>query len=343
MPPRDAPARKRPTLAEVAAAAGVSPATVSRALARPEMLSAGTLDHILETVRAMGYVPTAAARALALGRTAMIGAIVPTLDSAIFARALETIQTTLADEGYRLVVASHGYNASAEVEVVRALLMRGVEGLILVGAERRPETWQMIEAGDVPVVLSWCGDPRFDSVTVDNEAAGRLAATHLIDLGHRAIGVVTGPLAQNDRQRLRVAGIRAAIRDHGLDLPDSRIVEQPYTIAGGRIGSAALLSSRDPPSAIIGGIDILAIGCLAEAHARGLSVPGDLSVMGIDNLDMAAHLSPALTTVHIPTARIGHLAAMTLVDRLRGNHQLPSTTMLPTELVIRRSTAPPRR
>jgi LacI family transcriptional regulator len=335
------PPRKRPTLAEVAAEAGVSAATVSRALARPEMLSESTLHHILDTVRRMGYVPTAAARALALGRTSMIGAIVPSLDSAIFSRALETIQMTLADEGYRLVIASHAYSPSAEVEVARALIMRGVEGLILVGADHRPELWQMLEQGDVPAVLTWCGDPRFDSVVIDNAHAGRVAADHLLDLGHRRIGVITGALASNDRQRQRVQGIHRAMEGRGRVLSESFVVEQPFTLAGGRLGAAALLSLSEPPTAIICGTDIAAVGALAEAHDRGLAVPGDLSVMGIDNLDMAAHVSPALTTVHVPTTRIGHLAAMCLVERLRGNHTTPQTIELPIELVQRRSTGVP--
>lgn len=337
----DSASRKRPTLAEVAAAAGVSAATVSRALARPEMLNEQTLHHILETVRRMGYIPTAAARALAIGRTAMIGAVVPTLDSPVFSKSLETIQSVLADAGYRLVVASHSYSASSEIEVVRALMMRGVEGMILVGADHRPETWEMLEQGNVPLVTTWCGDPRCDSVTIDNSQAGFLAAEHLLKFGHRQIGVVTGPLAQSDRQRLRLAGIRRAMESHGRVLSDAFVIEEPHSLAGGRLGAAALLSRQDAPSAIICTADILAIGALAEAHARGLAVPGDVSVIGIDNLDMAAHVSPALTTVHVPAQRMGQLAANTLLARLRGQHQRPVAHVLPVELISRASTGVP--
>ena len=127
---------------------------------------------------------------------------------------------------------------------------------------------------------------------------------------------------------------------HGLELPEWRVVEQEFSLAGGRTGCAALLSLAEPPSAIICGIDQLAVGCLVEAQSRGIAVPGQLSVVGIDNLEMAAHLAPPLTTVHVPTARIGAEAAALVLARLRRQAH-PGRVDLPVELVTRRSSAPP--
>ncbi|MGL4439397.1 MAG: LacI family DNA-binding transcriptional regulator [Bosea sp. (in: a-proteobacteria)] len=332
------PLPRKPRLSDVARDAGVSPATVSRAISRPGLLSDETLAKVRLSAKRLGYNPDAAARALVSGKSMTIGAVMPTLDNAIFSRALQAMQVTLAEEGYQLLVASHDYNASAEAEAVRTLLSRGVDGLMLVGAERAIETLALIEAAKVPLVLTWRSPSGTPSVTVDNERAGAMAAEHLVALGHRRIGMVSGSFKFNDRQKARQNGARAYLDSVGIGLPGSRTCEQPTTLAGGRSGCAKLMELAEPPTAIIGGIDLIAIGCMIEAQARGFTVPGDLSVAGIDDLDMSAHLAPSLTTVHIPTAAIGAEAALKLVALLRG---LPSdmTLDLPIELVVRRSTA----
>ena len=330
-------AAKRSRLIDVARAAGVSPATVSRAVSQPGLLAEATLARVRAAAGRLGFRPDAAARALASGRSMTIGAVMPTLDNAIFSKALQSMQMTLAAEGYQLLVASHDYNMAAEAESVRNLMARGIDGLMLVGAERAPETLALVADANLPVVLTWRGAPGFPAVTVDNELAGVLAARHLLELGHRRIGVITGSLKFNDRQKARLAGVKRALSEAGIDLPPSLICEEQTTLAGGRMGCAKMLELAQPPAAVIGGIDLLAIGCLVEAQARGLSVPGDLSVAGIDDLDMSAHVSPSLTTIHIPTARIGAEAAGKLVSILRG--KAPElATCLPVELIARRST-----
>lgn len=330
--------RLRPRLADIAAAAGVSLATASRSLAQPEIVSPDTRAKVRAAALRLGgpHALDAARGPPGSG----VAAIVPTLDNPIFARALQAMQAVLTEAGHHLLVASSDYQPETELSVLRGLLARGVDGVILVGAQRSPEAWEMLESAGVPVILTWCDDARFDAVVVDNHAAGRLAAEHLISLGHRRLGVVCGVMRHNDRQRARMEGVRDALATHGLDLPDWRVVEQEFSLAGGRTGCAALLALAEPPTAIVCGIDQLAVGCLVEAQSRGLSVPGALSVVGIDNLEMAAHLSPALTTVHVPTARIGAAAATLMLARLRRE---PSARRieLPIELVVRRSSGEP--
>lgn len=333
------PSPQRPTLKDVAMRVGVSPATVSRALARPAMVNAHTLAEIEAVTRELGYTPLAAGRALASGRSRVVGAIVPTLDSLIFGRAVHAMQIELAAQGYQLLVASNDYNPTAETAVLRALLGQGIDGLILVGAQRTDESLSLLDRSGLPVVLTWCGDPRFDEVSIDNFRAGRLAAEHLLSLGHRNIGMLTGHLAVNDRQRKRTEGVRAALESAGLALPDWRVVDQPLTTAGGRSGCAALLSSADPPTGIVCGVDTQAIGCIAHARDRGVDVPRDLSIVGIDNLEMSANIAPPLTTVHIPTAKIGECAARMILRRIEGG-TAQTAIELPIELVVRASTAP---
>jgi LacI family transcriptional regulator len=329
--------RQKPRLADVARAAGVSSATASRALSQPELLASATLARVVASARSLGYRPDAAARTLASGRSMTIGAVMPTLHNEIFSRALQSMHTVLAAEGYQLLVASHDYNPVAEAEAIRTLLARGVDGFMLVGSERTPEAEALIRDAHAPVVLTWRTTPGQLAVTVDNERAGALAAAHLLDLGHRRIGMVTGRTQFNDRQKARLQGARDRLAQAGIALPDWLVSQQPTTLAGGRSGCAALLELAEPPTAIIGGIDLIAIGCIIEAQARGTSVPGGLSVVGIDDLDMSAHLSPSLTTVHIPTAAIGAEAAGMLLKAIRGSVR-PEPIELPIELVVRRST-----
>ena len=332
--------KRKARLVDVAENAGVSPATVSRAMTQPDLLTADTLARVRASAQRLGYMPDGMARALASGRTMTIGAIVPTLDSTIFARVLQVMQSELVKEGYQLLVASHESSAAAETEAIRTFLTRGVDGLMLVGAERSVEARQMIASARVPAVLTWCGDDANASVTVDNARAGQLAARHLIGLGHRRIGMVVGHQAYNDRQRARLAGVRVAMAEAGLDLPDWLVSEQVLTLAGGRTGCASLLELDPPPTALIGGIDLIAIGCMQEAQARGLDVPGQISIVGIDDIDMSAHLTPSLTTVHVPTGRIGQETARKLLASIRGEIEEKNTD-LPIELVIRRSSSLP--
>lgn len=334
-------ASKKIKLIDVARDAGVSPATASRAMSQPDLLNAQTLERVRESARRLGYLPDGMARALVSGKTMTIGAIVPTLDSTIFARVLQAMQLQLSRDGYQLLVASHEFSPLAEAEAIRVFLSRGIDGLMLVGAERSNVASQLLAFANTPVVLTWCGRAPFHSVTVDNARAGEIAAEHLVQLGHRRIGMIVGHLEFNDRQAARLAGARAALRRHGIEMPDFLVSQQSLSLSGGRVGCAKLLQLDPPPSAIIGGIDLLAIGSLHEMHSRGLCVPDDLSIVGIDDIDMSAHLTPALTTVHIPTTRIGTQVALRLVAVISGETP-PASLILPIELVVRHSAASPK-
>jgi len=331
---------RKPVLADIARAAGVSIATASRAMNAPELLQPETLDRVRQVMARLGYMPNRKASALASGRSRTVGVVVPTLNSAIFAACLQAMQRVLYGDGYLLLVASHEYDPAAEATAVAQLISHGVDGLVLVGAARPEATWQMIDAAGLPVVQLWAGRSDRDRVTVDNARAGRLIARHLIDLGHRDLAVICGHLAENDRQRARVQGVGAALEAAGLTLPDSHVVETALTIGTGREACRALLELVPRPSAIIGTVDLLAIGAIYEAQRSGLSVPADLSVAGIDNTEFSGHVAPSLTTVNIPAAGIGIQAARRMAAILAGD-STPTEIALDIAVVRRHSTAAP--
>lgn len=328
---------RSPTLLDVARRAGVSPATVSRVLSQPALVRPGTRERVHSAIVTLGYLRDGVARALASGRTGAVGIVVPTIDNAIFSRAVQAMQSRLAEDDIRLLVASHEYNAATEVGAVRSLLEHGIDAIVLVGTEHAPELWALVERSPVPLLLTWSLERGRDCIGFDNRRAGRLAAEHLLSLGHRRFGMVSGVLEQNDRAKARLGGVRDALADAGLSLPDRCISQQKFTISGGRAGLAALLSLGEPPTALIGGNDLLAAGILFEAQARGIAVPGELSIVGFDNLDLSAHLTPSLTTIHLPTAELGRRAAEMVMSRLA---RAPAAEMieLPVELVVRKST-----
>ncbi|GLU28081.1 LacI family DNA-binding transcriptional regulator [Brucella sp. NBRC 12950] len=329
------------TLADVAKAAGVSPATVSRAISNPELVRQETLRTIRAVAKSLGYIPDAKARALVSGRSNSVGVVVPTLDSPMFSRALHAMQKALSNAGFQLLVASHDYDPFLEELAASKLIGQGVDGLVLVGADRPEGLWKLVDGTGTPTVLTWCAMEGRDSVCVDNVKAGELVANHLLDLGHRHFGVLTGERRNNDRQRQRLEGVRNALERRGVPLGETNVLEQPISIAGGRSGCNRLLTHANTPTAIIGLIDILATGAMIEAQAQGIAVPTDMSIAGIDNLEFSEHVAPALTTVHIPAANMGDLAAMRILEMLRAP-QTPRSTMLDVELIARKSTAPPR-
>jgi LacI family transcriptional regulator len=331
---------QRITIEEVARLAGVSTATVSRVLSRPEVVRDQTREQVMTAITQLDYQPDAAARALASGRTHTVGCVIPTLDHAIFARSTQAMQTTLAQAGYQLLVASHEYDPVTEFELVRALQQRGVDSLVLVGTDHAPRLWKALSDWRKPTLLTWSCDPRLPSLGFDNEGAARLAATHLLNLGHQRIGVISGFTAHNDRARSRIDGMRKSLTQAGLSLPDSLVTEQAFNLEGGRLGLRQLMCLKQKPTAIFCGNDLLAVGALLEAQRMGLHVPSELSICGIDNLEIAEAINPGLTTVSLPTQDLGRLAAKSMLSAISGE-VIAAQSLLPFELVIRGSTASP--
>jgi len=331
-------------LSDVAELAQVSTATVSRALTCPGKVKPATAARIRQAVQALGYVAHGAARALASKRTHTIGAVIPTLDNAIFANTAHALQKTLDEAGYTLLIASHEFDAEVEARVTQALVERGVDGLVLLGATHHPSVLRMLDTQQIPYVLTWALDAagRHPCVGFDNRAAAIRIANHLLELGHRDFAMISGVTAGNERASERLEGVRQALAARGIALAPGRVVEKLYTLSAGREGLRDVLRGSPRPTAVVCGNDVLAIGALAECHAQGIAVPREISVTGFDDLEMAAVVTPPLTTVHFPTAELGTYAAQHLLARLAGK-PFAARTELPVDLVVRASTAPPSR
>ncbi|PJX22233.1 LacI family transcriptional regulator [Advenella sp. S44] len=339
---------ERPRIADVAALAGVSTATVSRALSNPEKVKAPTRERIMHAVTRLGYVPDGAARALALGHARMVGAVVPTLDNAIFARAVQGMQSTLQESNYQLLIAAHEYSLTAETHAIRALLERSIDALVLVGCDHSFETWELINTTRVPVLVTWTNVKTTERILsipaphigFDNRLVGKLAAEHLLKLGHKNLGMVSGFTRHNDRARHRVEGFRTALVDAGVRLPDDYVIEQPFGFDGGRSGLNQLMQMRPRPTAIFCGNDVLALGALFEAQSLQIDVPQELSIVGCDNLPISSQITPKLSTVLLPTYDLGQQVAQSLLNWFSTNRP-PTDRCLPIELVVRETSLPP--
>lgn len=325
---------------DVARRAGVSTATVSRCLNTPDSVRDVTRTKVQAAIVELGYTPHFGARALALNRSHTIGAIIPTMENAIFARGLQAVQERLSDAGTTLLLASSGYDPEREAEQIRTLIGRGVDGLLLIGEARPDSTYELLGQRSVPFVLVWSHGEAKTHVCVgfDNRSAAHEIATLVLEHGHRNIAMVAGVTAWNDRAAGRVNGVRDALSAAGLTLAADQIVEAEYTLeAGGR--AFQTLAQRTPrPTAVICGNDVLAVGVIQAARTMGMDVPNDVSVTGFDNIELASVIEPALTTVHVPHRRMGWAAADKLLDMQSGG--LPGDSIrFETEVVIRKSLA----
>jgi LacI family transcriptional regulator len=328
------------TIREVARAARVSIATVSRVLNRSNRVDARLRARVEAAVARLGYVVDGAARALASRRSKTVGAIVPTLDNAIFAAGINALQLRLDEHGYVLLVASSEYDEARERRELQALVERGIDALMLVGLDHSQAVRAILEATEIPAVVAWAIDRAapWPCVGFDNARAMARIVEHLADLGHRRIAMIAGVTAGNDRAAERVRGAREALARRGLAL--EHLYESPYRFGDGRAAMRSLMALTARPTAVVCGNDVLAMAALFEAQALGIAVPREVSITGFDDLELASHLSPALTTAHVPAAEMGRRVADYLVAALAG-YDLPRVTELDVRVILRETTAPP--
>ncbi|MCG7520797.1 LacI family DNA-binding transcriptional regulator [Ruegeria sp. Ofav3-42] len=334
--------RSAPTLDDVAKMAGVSTATVSRCLNTPDRVVEATRKRVQSAVDALGYTPNFAARVMAAKRSFTIGAIIPTMENAIFARGLQAFQEELHHRGYTLLVSSSAYKPDIEEEQIRTLIARGADGLLLIGHDRDPKIYDYLNQRKIPALIAWSylPDSRLPSVGFDNRKAMFELANHVLSLGHERIAVISGIVEGNDRARLRVEGIRDAISHSGLESGDLKIVETPYEIENGATAFCELMKAETRPTAILCGNDVLAAGAMRQAQEMGLDVPDDVSITGFDDIELARIVSPELTTVHVPHREMGRKAALQLVEMVE-NQTDGEGEQLATRIVNRPSLGRP--
>lgn len=327
------------TVLEVAKAARVSMATVSRVLNGNTSVDDDLRKRVTAAATRLGYTPHAAARALASQRSRTIGAVIPTLENVNFAVGVAALQRRISDAGYTLLLGSSNYDRAEELRQVKALAAHGVAGMMLVGGRHAPEVYALLQAKRIPFVNAWVLDPKHPCVGFDNREIGRALARYLLELGHRRFGVISQIARSSDRAAERVAGIREILAAGGGAAPCEQLIERPYKIDEGRTALRAMMQSGPRPTAVICGTDMLAFGALIGARQLGLAVPRDLSIAGINDIEYAAHLTPPLTTIRLPADEIGTRAAEYLLGCIDRRETMP-TSRVQFSLVVRESTAP---
>lgn len=330
-----------PTLEDVARQAAVSTATVSRCLNTPERVSEVTRKKVLEAVNTLGYSPNFGARALASKRTHTYGAIIPTMANAIFAKGLQAFQETLAEHGSTLLVASSFYDPKIEEQQIRSMVARGADGLLLIGKSRSDQIYQFLEQQNIPIVLAWSFDAEspYNMVGFDNAAATHALTQRALELGHRRFAFLSAERASNDRAAERVKGAQQALASAGIDPHSMPILEAPYSIFDAGRAFEQLLHSESKPTIVMCGNDVQAVGALKKARELGIDVPGEISITGFDDLEIADVVEPGITTVHVPHRQMGRISAEILVSDSAMTK--PSLSKLDTFLVERGSLAAP--
>ena len=332
---------RTPTIYDVARRAGVSASTVSRALANTHPVASRTRHRIEAAVQELGYRSNHVARSLAISSTESIAILLPDLTLAFFPELVRHIQLAAEGRGYSLILCNTLNDAGRELAYLDFLRGKRVDGVLVVGLGVHVDALAQV-VRDLPVV---CLDPDVNlpgapMVQIDNRGGARLATQHLIDLGHRRIAHIAGtPTRTVSRERLQ--GYRQALRRAGIAVDPGLVAPGDFTEEGGRMATSLLLEEDSPPTAIFAGNDQTAIGAIAALHERGLAVPGQVSVVGFDDVHVSAHIQPPLTTIREPVAEIANAAIDLLLERIRGGADLHGKLRLPGELVIRRSTAAP--
>ncbi len=331
---------RTPTIADVAEQAEVSTATVSRCLNLPDKVKPEVRERISKAIQQLGYVPSGAARALASRRTHTIGAIVPTIDNAIFSEAIQHLQSGLTRANYTLLLANSGYSLDEELREVNSLLSRGIDGIVLVGEMHHPKVYDAIKKHAIPYVNLWTynAQSKYSCIGFDHLKAGQQLAEHLLDLGHTEFGIISGFQENNDRALLRFQGIQQTLKNVGLEIPESKIIECRYSVEQANKSLHKLLDRHPETTAVSCGNDVLAIGALSAARERSLKVPEQLSITGFDNMELTRFLSPALTTINSPSKRMGEHAAEYILEQIQNKSTELKRIELTAELVIRETT-----
>ena len=314
------------SIQSVAAKAGVSVATVSRAFNFPDKVTPATRELVERVARELHYVPNASARTLRTQRSRALGVVLPTLLNPTFAECLQGIAHAAVAGGYAIIPVTTGYQLDEEERAVHLLLAGNVDGLILVVSN--PSTsaaLARLRSTGTPYVLAYNRHADHPCVTVDGEAAVADAVARLVLLGHRRIAMVSGTLAASDRAQQRYRGYQKGMADAGLDAP--LLIEVPFVESAVDM-LAQLLQARARPTALVCSNDLLAIRSIRAAHLSGLDVPGDLSVVGFDGIALGEDLTPALTTIAQPNSDIGRRSVELLVQAMAGGAALQADSSL---------------
>ena len=333
---------KRATIRDVASHAGVSHQTVSRVINGNPNVSVITREKVLATISELGYVPSPMARGLISNRTHSIGIVADDISDQFFARVVAGAERAARERGYYLMIGSVEPDDD-ERGYLRLMLERRVEGLLLArpSVPLQPSDLVPVMQAGVPIVSVGSSHVPGLAVDVDNRQGGYDATTHLLEHGHRSIATIVGPRDWPSADA-RLSGYRDALLEAGI-AGTPELVERgvDWGLESGRAATDRLLASGLPFTAIFAQSDLIALGAIRRLRLEGLSVPNDVSIVGYDDVPIAAYVDPPLTTVHQPMREVGEYAAGLILERIAGNEPDSGPHLLPASLVVRQSTAPP--
>lgn len=333
---------KRPTMSDVAARANVSKTTVSHVINNTRFVEEETRQRVLQAVAELGYRPSVAARSLTTNRTETVGAIVSDSSNYFFAEVLHGVEEILRPENYALFVCNTAEILEHEAHYLDLLLRQRVDGIIAAATSRRWDILAEAEVQHTPVVFL---DRAFEGlrgpfVGVDNKAGAYLGTRHLIECGHRKIGILAG-FQRLSTMRERLAGFRRALQEHGIPLPEEWVVTSSLGVQAGQKAMRHLLTLSERPTAVFLNNNLLSLGALLAMGELGLRCPEGTSVIGFDDHPWAAVSDPPLTVVKQPTQQLGRVAAKMMLALIRGEELPESRVLLECELIVRQSCCSP--
>ncbi|MGE7959525.1 LacI family DNA-binding transcriptional regulator [Pseudomonas sp. NPDC089530] len=328
------------TIKDVAALAGISYTTVSHVLNKTRPVSEEVRVKVEAAIQQLDYVPSAVARSLKAKTTATIGLLVPNSLNPYFAELARGIEDYCERNGYCVILCNSDDNPEKQRSYLRVLLEKRIDGLIVTSAGGDGGLAKGLAAVRTPMVIVDRGLEGVDAdlVRIDHEYGAYLATRHLLELGHRDIACIGGPDYTSVAQ-LRLAGFQRALHEAGVEVPAERILQSDFTSTGGYQAAARLLA-HNPPSAIFAGNDMMGIGVLRAAAERNIRVPGELSVIGFDDIQMSRYVYPALTTVGQSILQLGEQAAELLLRRIATPGLATDQRIVTPNIVLRESTAP---
>jgi LacI family transcriptional regulator len=333
------------TMTMVADAAGVSIATVSAVVNGKDVVRPALIARVREAIAATGYQPNAAARTLKLGRTGVVGVIVPDIANPFFAEIVSVIQAALDRADYGMMLCVNAEGSESQARQVELLARRGIDGLIVAPLGEDQALRAALGALSQPVVFidRLLEDSGADAVVLDNRAAAREAVRYLAGLGHRRIAILSGPLDVTTG-RDRLAGYQDALRAMDIAVDERLLCMGNFTENDGRAATLAMLMSDAPPTALFSANNVMTIGAMKAIRDAGLSCPQDISLLSFDDFPWADVFSPELTSVVQPVASMGEQACSLLIDRIGArSSEGQGPVMLQGQLVIRKSCLPPPR
>jgi len=317
----------------------VAPITVSRVINKSGPFSEDVQSRVEAAIAELGYVPNTLARSLRSKRTHTLALVVTDITNPFFTSIARGVEDTASDAGFTVIYCNTDESESEEKKYLSMLLQKQVDGILLVPARSSTQPVEFIKAQNTPVVVldRRIPETETDVVRCDSENGAYQLARLLLDLGHKRIAVLSGPVEVSTAVD-RVAGFQRAMREAGIDDLADAVYHGPYSQAGGYAMAKQVLSKQPCPTALLAGNNFIAVGALQAIHELGMQVPEDIAIVAFDDLPSALVISPFLTVMAQPGYAMGKIATELLLDRLSGKHTGPfQEVVLPTELIVRRS------